>query len=112
MSILGDVVRKEYDFKLDTLQKMLLNVCENVYKLNAGMITAKQLLSVVNGCLSGETIDKFTWKYLTPSEEKEAKINTDIIEIQKNYLNDVMAYLHLDDIDTEFDEINKENNKQ
>ena len=76
---------------------MFLNVCENVYKLKADLITVDQLFSIVNGCLDSKVIDRFTWDYLLDSETKDAEIKLQTKQILDNYLKEY------DDIDVEED---------
>jgi len=130
MSIIGDIYYKEYgefieaadkyskrireqlleenktmeqklNFKIDNLEKMLFNVCENVYKLNAGLINNKQLLSIVNGCLDSTVIDKFTWDYLTDEESKKLQTHKKIQDAMKKYIHDY------DDVEIKTDEIDE-----
>ena len=88
---------KKIEFKLKNLETMFLNVCENVYKLKAHLITVDQLFSIVNGCLDSKVIDRFTWDYLLDSETKEAEIKLQTKQILDNYLKEY------DDIDVEED---------
>ena len=88
---------KKFQFKLKNLETMFLNVCENVYKLKAHLITVDQLFSIVNGCLDSKVIDRFTWDYLLDSETKDAEIKLQTKQILDNYLKEY------DDIDVEED---------
>ena len=88
---------KKFEFKLKNLETMFLNVCENVYKLKAHLITVDQLFSIVNGCLDSKVIDRFTWDYLLDSETKDAEIKLQTKQILDNYLKEY------DDIDVEED---------
>ena len=88
---------KKFEFKLKNLETMFLNVCENVYKLKADLITVDQLFSIVNGCLDSKVIDRFTWDYLLDSETKDAEIELQTKQILDNYLKEY------DDIDVEED---------
>ena len=88
---------KKLEFKLKNLETMFLNVCENVYKLKAHLITVDQLFSIVNGCLDSKVIDRFTWDYLLDSETKDAEIKLQTKQILDNYLKEY------DDIDVEED---------
>lgn len=89
-------------FKLENLNNMLLNVCENVYKLKAGWINDNQLLSIVNGCLDEKVIDRFNWYYLLTKEEKEQSNKKLAEQIKAKYLNDnEVDNLKLDEIDEE-----------
>lgn len=88
---------KKFEFKLKNLETMFLNVCENVYKLKAHLITVDQLLSIVNGCLDSKVIDRFTWDYLLDSATKDAEIKLQTKQILDNYLKEY------DDVDVEED---------
>ena len=88
---------KKFEFKLKNLETMFLNVCENVYKLKAHLITVDQLFSIVNGCLDSKVIDRFTWDYLLDSETKDAEIELQTKQILDNYLKEY------DDVDVEED---------
>ena len=88
---------KKLEFKLKNLETMFLNVCENVYKLKADLITVDQLVSIVNGCLDSKVIDRFTWDYLLDSDTKDAEIELQTKQILDNYLKEY------DDIDVEED---------
>ena len=113
MSIIGDILeedfekqkselKKSYENKIDNLQKMLLNVCENVYKLKAGWIDDNQLLAIVNGCLDEKVIDRFSWYYLLTKEEKEQYNKKLAEQIREKYSNDTeVNNLKLDEIDEE-----------
>ena len=69
---------KKFEFKLKNLEMMFLNVCENVYKLKAHLISVDQLFSIVNGCLDSKVIDRFTRDYLLDSETEDAEIKLQI----------------------------------
>ena len=88
---------KKFEFKLKNLETMFLNVCENVYKLKAHLITVDQLFSIVNGCLDSKVIDRFTWDYLLDSSTKDAEIKLQTKQILDNYLKEY------DDVDVEED---------
>lgn len=101
-------IEDSLNFKLKNLQEMFLNVCRHVYMLKAGTINVDQLVSIVNGCLDPRLITEFTWLYLKNDEQKKKELSETykkVDEYNKNYLNDLMAELKLEDVDKDSDEI-------
>ena len=92
------------EFKINTLEKMLLNVCENTYKLKAGIIDVDQLVSIVNGCLSPGTMDTLYTRYISKKEPKTYS-ESELSEAMQRYLTEY------DDVDFEPDDIDKESLK-
>jgi len=99
-------VEESLNFKLKTLESMFLNVCRHVYMLKSNIITIDQLLSIVNGCLDPKIINDFTWLYLKTDDEKKKELSEvykKVEEYNKNYLNDLMAELTVDEVDNDDD---------
>lgn len=80
---------------------MLLNVCRHTYMLKANQINVNQLFAVVNGCLTNEIIDRFTWDYLMDEESKKLQTHKKIQDVMKKYIHDY------DDVEIKTDEIDE-----
>ena len=104
----NEITQQKLNFKLNNLEKMFLNVCENVYKLKANQISVDQLVSVVNGCLDPKVMDRFTWDYLLTKDEQKEQIEEKIKEISNKYLKEGReAMIYADDIDIEESGVDK-----